>query len=204
MFPVRHGPLAFLALSLGVAACSPPVAVRSLQSPTADIAAFHTFQVLPAPHRRASAPALAPEDPMLENSIINQQLRQDLQRAFESRGYQSSAGSPDFVVAYYVGTKAKFDTTYWNPGPWRYTYWGYRNRYAWPFYDWAPAVAQVREYTQGTVLVDVIDPRTHQLAWRGQGTANVSSEPKEYAGELARTVDDIVRRFPTMGSASSN
>ena len=147
---------------------------------------------------------------MLNNSITNRQLRNDLVQGFEGKGYALDSSNPDFQVAYYAGTKQKMDTTFWNPGPaYRYGYRGYGRRgsrfaWAWPWYSsYSPysayrygPIAQVQEYTQGCVIVDVIDPKTQELLWRGQGIANVSSDPAKYAKELAQSVNAVLKRFP--------
>ena len=192
--------LAAVAAATSATGCAPRVAVRTTESPTADLGAFRTFHILAPPARRPDAPALPQSDPMLDNSITNRALRQDLRQALEARGY-APAPTPraDFLVAYYAGTREKLDTTYWTPGPYRYSYWGFRDRWAWPYYGYAgpaPAFARVAASTQGTVIVDLIDARTQQLAWRGQGVAAVSDDPTEYAKQLARAVDDVVKRLP--------
>jgi hypothetical protein len=55
---------------------------------------------------------------------------------------------------------------------------------------------QVNEYTQGSVIVDVIDPQTQELLWRGQGVANVSSDPGKYTQEMNQSVAAILKKFP--------
>jgi hypothetical protein len=191
------GALAFVA-----AGCARQgIKVKTVETPGANITQYRTFRVLPPPARRADAPALPQSDPMLDNSITNQALRQDLQQAFVARGYSPATQSPDFLVAIYAGTKEKFNTTYWDPGPfYRYGYWGFRDRWAWPYYGWAPTERQVQEYTQGTVVIDVIDPATNQLVWRGQGTANVNNAPPQYIKEAAEAVDKVVSKFPAAGA----
>jgi hypothetical protein len=189
-----------------ISACSSGIRVRSTVSPQADLAGLHSYFVLTPPMRRADAPTLPSSDPMLDNSITNRQLRQDLSQAFEARGYTAAAkNSADFLVAYYAGTKQKFDTTYWGPTwdpAWRYSYWGGRRGWAWPYYG-GPAAnyAQVSEYKQGTVIVDVIDPKTQQLMWRGQGVAQVSSDPAKYSSDLQRAVTAVVAKFPQPSAA---
>lgn len=199
------------ALTLASAACSSGIEVRTAATPDAHLAGLRTFRILNAPQRRAGAPALSMSDPMLDNSITNRQLRADLLQGFEAKGYvvdsaTSESAGPDFLVAYYAGTKQKMDTTYWNPDPWwRYGYPGYGRRgyrygWAWPWYG-SPFDApwpdmQVREYTQGSVIVDVIDAKTKELLWRGQGTATVSKDPATYAKELDQTVGAILKKFP--------
>jgi hypothetical protein len=202
------------AFALTALACSSGIQVRTSVAPDASLAGLHTFSVLAAPERSNSAPVLSANDPMLDNSITNQSLRNDLVQGFEAKGYTLSASNPDFEVAYYAGTKEKMDTTYWNPGPhYRYGFRGYgfrSNRYAWawPWYASGPSWPygpnmQVQEYTQGCVIVDVIDPKTQELLWRGQGVATVSADPATYSKDLAQSVSAVLKKFPqTAGLAS--
>jgi Domain of unknown function (DUF4136) len=199
------------AFVLAAAACSSGVQVRTAVSPGESLTGLHTFSVLAAPERSANAPALPANDPMLDNSITNQQLRTDLVQGFEGKGYALSSSNPDFQVAYYAGTKQKMDTTYWNPGPsYRYGYRGYGSRsnrfaWAWPWYSsYSPysaygPMAQVQEYTQGCVIVDVIDPKTQELIWRGQGVASASTDPATYAKDISQSVSAILKKFPQAG-----
>src|SRR5919201_1989486 len=149
------------AVALTSTACSSGIHVRTTTAPDATLAGLRTFRVLNAPQRRADAPALAASDPMLDNSITNRELRNDLVQGLEAKGYTPDRDNPDFVVAYYAGTKEKMDTTYWDPNPyWRYGYrgFGFRRGWAWPWYGYAApyAAMQVQTYTQGTVIVDVV------------------------------------------------
>jgi len=201
------------ALVLAAAACSSGVQVSTAVAPDASLTGLHTFSVLAAPERSPNAPALPASDAMLNNSITNQHLRNDIVRGFEGKGYALATGNPDFQVAYYAGTKQKMDTTYWNPGPsYRYGYRGYgfrRNRFAWAW-PWATSYGpgfspygpsmQVQEYTQGTVIVDVIDPTTQELLWRGQGVASASTDPATYAKDLGQSVSAILKKFPQAGA----
>jgi uncharacterized protein DUF4136 len=194
------------ALALGTVACSSGGGVRvtTNAAPDANLTGLHSFRVLNAPQRAPNAPALPADDPMLSNSITNQHLRADLVQGFQQKGYTQDAANPDFLVAYYAGTKAKMDTTYWAPDyGWRYGYRGFgfrgaRFRSAWPWYGYAspyPSM-QVSESTEGSVIVDVIDPKTMELLWRGQGVANVSSNPTTYTNDLNKSVVAILNKFP--------
>jgi len=53
-----------------------------------------------------------------------------------------------------------------------------------------------RQYTQGTVIVDVFDPKTKDCLWRGQGVAAVSDNQEQYVQELQTTVAAILAEFP--------
>jgi hypothetical protein len=177
---------------LAAGACAPAIRVRTAADPDASLAALRTFRVLPTPAPREGAAPRSRTDPMLQNSITNRALRADLARAFERRGYGLDTTHPAFAVAYYTSARDKLDVTYWDYGypfwrPWRW--WGGYGGYGRP-------AATVTQYTQGTVIVDVIDPATRRLLWRGQGVSDVSDDPRKYAAELQKTVTAIVDKFP--------
>jgi hypothetical protein len=54
----------------------------------------------------------------------------------------------------------------------------------------------VNSYTQGQVIVDVTNPRTSELLWRGQGVEPVSNDPVKYANDLQGVVNGVVAKFP--------
>jgi Domain of unknown function (DUF4136) len=175
------------AISAGLlAACASSVHVRTTADPRVPLTGLHTFAVLETPHRRSGA-SKTDNDPMLQNSITNRALRRDLITQFEARGYTLDSVKPDFTVAYYATAHEKVD-------PLNYDY-GHDWRPGW----WGPiSYPDVQQYTQGTVIVDAINPTTKQLEWRGRGVARVSDDPQAYAKELDRTVAAIVDRFPSI------
>jgi hypothetical protein len=169
---------------LALSACA-SIDVRTVASPDANLGALHTFNVMPNPAPRA--PGARPKnDPMLVNSFTSRALRDDLVKGFENRGYVVS-DKPDFSVAYYASTTEKLDVTYWDYGYPYYPYW---------WGGWGPYDTTVSEYTQGTVIVDVIDPSTKELLWRGEGVSRVSDNQTEYQQELWKTVSAILDKFP--------
>lgn len=175
---------------VALSACA-SIDVRTVASPDANLGALRTFNVMPNPTPRA--PSTRPtSDPMLVNSTSNRALRADLVKGFEDRGYVVS-DSPDFAVAYYACTKEKLDVTYWDYGYPYYPYW---------WGGWGPYDTTVSEYTQGTVIVDVIDPRTKELLWRGQGVSTVSDDEKQYEQDLWKTVTAILDKFPQVPKGS--
>jgi hypothetical protein len=176
------------AAMLALASCA-SVDVRTVKSPDANLGALHTFNVMPNPERReASAPSA--NDPMLVNSISNRALRADLVKGFQGRGYVL-ADSPDFTVAYYASTTQKLDVGYYDYGySFSPRWWGGFGP------GWGPADPTVTQYTQGTVIVDVVDPRTKELLWRGTGVATVSDDEAKYEQDLWKTVSAILEKFP--------
>ena len=180
--------LAATSAILALTACA-SVDVRTVTSVDANLGALHTFNVMPNPERTPPS-AQSTNDPMLVNSISNRALRTDLVKGFQNRGYVL-ADNPDFAVAYYASTKEKLDVTYWDYGyPFYPEWWGARAA------GWGPYEPSVTQYTQGTVIVDVINPDTKELLWRGRGRATVSDDEAQYEQDLWKTVAAILDKFP--------
>jgi len=168
-----------------MAACAAPVQVRTAAAPDAQLTNLHSFIVMATPRRRGGGDQPNNDDPMLQNSITYQALHNDLVSNFQERGYVIDSTKPDFAVAAYATARQRLNVTDYDYG---YPYW----RHGW----WGPVVPAVTEYTEGTVVIDVVNPTTKELLWRGQGVAAVSDDPQAYSKELARTVAKIVDRFP--------
>src|SRR2546425_5218750 len=179
---------ALAAINLALAACA-SVDVHTVTSPDAHPGALHTFSVMSNPKPRSPS-AQSTNDPMLVNSISNRALRADLVKGFEDRGY-AVADKPDFVAAYYACANQKLDVAYWDYGYGFYPGW-------WGGWGpgWGPYDATVTQYTQGTVIIDVINPSTKELLWRGQGVATVSDDEAQYEQDLWKTVTAILEKFP--------
>jgi hypothetical protein len=185
---IRRSLAAPAAILLALTACA-SVDVRTVTSPDANLGTLRTFSVMPNPKPRTHV-AQSTNDPMLVNSISNRALRSDLTRGFEDRGY-AVADKPDFLVAYYACATQKLDVTYWDYGYGFYPGW-------WGGWGpgWGPYDATVSQYTQGTVIIDVLDAKTKELLWRGQGIARVSDDEPQYEQELWKTVTAILDKFP--------
>ena len=122
---------------------------------------------------------------MLVNSITNQALAINITDAFIARGYALDPSAPDFRIAYYASARERLDVTQWNYGyPGRWGGWYPRQPYT------------VTPYTEGTVIIDVIDPKTNDLLWRGRGAARTTDDPAEFQAYLRDAVQAIVRKFP--------
>jgi len=173
---------------LALTACA-SVDVRTATSPDANLVGLRTFSIMQHARWQAQGEPSG-NDPMLVNSISNRALRADLIKGFEDRGYALSDATPDFTVAYYASTKQQLDVTYWDYGyPYYPRWWGWNG-------DFGPYGPTVTQYTQGTVIVDVLDPNTKELLWRGQGVARVSDDEAQYEQDLWKTVTAILDKFP--------
>lgn len=181
--------LAAAAISVLSGGCATSYDVHTMGAPSVALTEFRTFHLLPTPRRRDGNVPNG-DDPMVSNSITNRALRTSVQSAFENRGYVDVEWRPDFVVAVYASARTKLDLTQWQ-----------FNYSRWP--RWSVGMPPyATEYTEGTVIVDVINPETLDLLWRGSATATLGDKPDENTKELQRAALAIVEKFPRSKAAN--
>jgi hypothetical protein len=129
-------------------------------------------------------------DPLADNDIWAKDMRDAIRSDLSSHGLvEASNDRPDFLVAYYVGLKDRYDVNAIGYGMpvfhrgFRSGWWG------WPRgYDvWAVP------YTESTVIIDVIDAHTNQLVWRGYDTGTLNLDKADKT--LTKAVDNVLSRF---------
>jgi len=172
-------------LAFASTGCGPRFEVRTMAAPKVALSEFHAFHLLPTPRRSDGRPGGGAYDPMVSNSITNRALRETVADAFYNQGYVDDEWQPDFVVAVYASAREKLDPTMWQ--------YGYPYSARW----WVVVPQQtLTQYNEGTVIVDVIDPATHDLLWRGAASAALADDPAENTRLLQKVAAAIVEKFP--------
>jgi hypothetical protein len=149
-------------------------------------------------------------DPEVDNDLVRQRVVDAVDAQFTARGLVKSAdiSKASVLVSYQLGQEDKIAID--NFGSW-YTHFGYypcyncgyRPGYGYfgrsHFYDddiW------VRNYKQSTLMIDVIDPASKKLLWRGMTKRVIPTlkTPEERRLYVLETVSAILAEFPP-GSA---
>ena len=121
-------------------------------------------------------------DPAREGSITQRALADQLHESFAGRGYRAQPRDGDVDIAVYASSKPEMDIT------------GYTHEYNWKN---LPKLQNKMKYPKGTVIVDVLAPKTHELLWRGETVAPISlSDPAKYQADLRKAVEAIVAKYP--------
>ena len=179
------GSLICLLLSALCLACG-TFNVRSDWDPDADFLAMRSFQY-------AEPPKLDGADSFAENSLIRKRIRNAVETVLAERGYREAGESeaPDFLITYSIlledeykvrGSSSTFGTDF-----------GRRGRRA--GIDSYSGKASPRQ--ESTLLLDVNDPSTGDLFWRGWGVGIVQTRDRARSEErLLEGVRAILARFP--------
>ena len=92
---------------------------------------------------------------------------------------QTTSGHPDFLVAYHIIVQDKIKT-------WGYANWG-------GGWGWGP---DPFEYTEGTILVDFIDPRTNDVFWRGTASRDIGQPENVDLSKVSSAIDKLMKKYP--------
>jgi hypothetical protein len=61
----------------------------------------------------------------------------------------------------------------------------------------------VYQYTEGTIVVDFVDPASHRVLWRGTASSIVQHPDNPNLAKIAKAVDKLMTRVPATGMASA-
>lgn len=173
-------------LALAGAGCAPSLHVQTMVAPDAGLATLATFRILTVPPPADGRVRAGAYDPMVNNSIMNRALRETITKVLVERGYVLNEQSPDVGVAVYASAREKLDVSTWDYG---YPFWP---RAGW----YRPLWPVGTEYSEGTVVVDIVRERDHELLWRGSASERMSEDPAEDVKTLQKVAAAVMKKFP--------
>jgi hypothetical protein len=130
----------------------------------ADFAKYKTFAIRDG--------QLNSRNPALNSELVKKRIEADIVRDLTARGLEMTTGRSDLNVRYRFGSARKAEIERY-PAGWR----GFGTR-----------VVRV-PYTEGTLVIDLRDPSTRSLVWRG-----IASEEKSEGTKIEGKLDDMVRK----------
>ncbi|KAF1716257.1 hypothetical protein CSC74_10440 [Pseudoxanthomonas yeongjuensis] len=179
-------------LVLALAGCATGPKISSEVDPEADFGRYRTFGFY-APLALEKEGYATPTTDRIKAAARAQ---------MESRGYVFSAGQPDLWVNLNAYMQEKTDVTSIPTVDYNY-YYSYRARSYFAVPYWRDRT-DVRQYTEGTLNVDLVDRAKNRLVWEGIAVGRVSKvKPEERGARIDSAVAEIFARFPYRASAST-
>jgi hypothetical protein len=130
------------------------------------------------------------------NPLIFKRIRNAIDRELAAKGYSPGNNGPvDFTVSVYASVR---DRIYYNPPPMGFYYprGYYHGRYGYYHpYWWGPFATA---YEEGTLVIDVIDQRKNEMAWRGiaKGILKSYRDGDELQKDIDEAVTKTLAEFP--------
>ncbi len=132
------------------------------------------------------------------NTLLHDRIRQEIISWLLAHGYTHNKDQKaDFLVAYQLIVEDKTKITVIND---YYDYpigWGYYG-YGRPYGYGGRSRQHAYEYKEGALIIDIVNPETKKLMWRGSATDEVSasSKPDKKNKQIKEAVDRILSEFP--------
>lgn len=189
--------------------CSPASTVYSDQLQGVDFNQFRTYAVLPVVDTASNS--------LYHNAILEQNLIASIDREMTARGYTLDRENPDVLVNLHLKLRDRQETVvnrypltstydYYSPaldptlntqihpqlGP------QYTGTYYYPHYQristiYGTEMRQI-EYTEGTVVIDLIRTNDSYLIWRSWSQETI--DPNAATSDLQFVVEQIFREYP--------
>ncbi len=182
-----------------------------------NMSGYHTFAWMPPQNNKNEKMMSDAADAKIKDAATN---------ALIMKGLRLSPQHPDLIVTYTtivgVGTRTNYYSPYyggyagwgwgggfgWGGWGWggRWGGWGYRPYYAFggPFdYYGGITYADREHYKEGTLIIDMIDPRTRKIVWRGFGVGEVHKDPQKTIDDLPKVVDGVLNQLQLMPTYAS-
>lgn len=133
-------------------------------------------------------------DIRIDNSLLDARIRSAIDDSLSKKGYhQIDQGQPDFHVAYTHQISSKIDSSNVTFG------FGFGGGGGGTFSGiGVDSGGRVREYDESLWVIDLIDPSTGDLLWRGMGTTPVDqhANPEKSVKKINEGVEKILSQFP--------
>ena len=122
--------------------------------------------------------------PQASESPGEQEVRAALENQLAQKGLVPATNAPpDFLIAYHGAKQQKVNVM----PSYGYGWWGgYPNIYT---------------YTEGTLIVDFIDPGTNKVFWRGTASGALSHPNNPDLHKIDTAVAKLVQKYPTQVAA---
>jgi hypothetical protein len=163
-------------------------------SPALSFSPFHTFALVMPPDTSAQ-------------QLLDQRIRNAVQTQLHAKGLVvSDRRQADLFVGYGMVDKTHTEIYDYQDG------WGWGGGWGWRYYRWGVAWPmsvrrQVETYTDGTVVVNMVDAKTKQVVWQGEVADVVSlpvADPVRATRQIDAAVAKLFEKYPPQSSGAKN
>jgi hypothetical protein len=169
--------------ALTAISCEAPLKVTSDYDKSVDFKKYKTFAVV----------SLSEKDQSISQLNVDRIVR-SVKAEMIKKGFQETNSNPDLKVgAVTIMTDKQEVTANTN----YYNYGGYYRPYGWGTgASSGYTTYNVNEYTDGSLIIEVIDASTDKLVWEGVGNKEIDSPAKDLDKAIAEAVAKIMKDFP--------
>jgi len=118
------------------------------------------------------------------NELSDKRIREAVDRELGSKGFVMKTSNPQLKLHYHIIVENK---TTLMPEPQGMVFGPY----------WEKNKMTASQYREGTLIIDIMDAATNQLAWRGWATDVITEKTLKQPEEaISNTIKEIFKKFP--------
>lgn len=181
----RSKVLVLLAAVLWLAGCT-GISVQSDYDTSRNFDSLKTYAWMDAPKKLVV-------DPLVDNDLMDSRIRRSIEANLMAMGYQKASADEgaDFFVSYHINAETQYSIDSF------YGHYGYYP--CWHCYGprYGGRSTTVRAYKYGNFMIDLVEPASSKLMWRGIAGRRLSSgTPVERDAYVSKIVSSILAKFP--------
>jgi hypothetical protein len=118
-------------------------------------------------------------EPVERHTLVLKRVERAAKRELESKGMVLVPDNPDFLVSVHGERESKISVTDWG-------------------FSYGGSGIDVYQYEEGTIFIDIVDPDSKELMWRGtaRGITDPDLSPEERTEKINNAVTSILVNFP--------
>ena len=171
--------------------------------PTVDYKQDYNFMAVKKIGFYRNSGQVSGDNPLQLSDIQRQRIDSALSYALGNRGFQmvDDPAEADMLLSWHLVTQHKTDVRTYETPTYGASYgrYGRYNRYSmYNCWSCAPTRTEVsvRNYTEGTFIVDMIDPKMNKSVWRGFTQSRLKGNQSEDQGKYNEAATAMFASFP--------
>ncbi len=135
-----------------------------------------------------------PEGDAVRNTLLEDRIKSAIESELKARGYKQLESGGDFQATYQLSSESKIESRDTSVGV---SYGTYRRGYGTTVSYGSPV--DIREYQEGTLMIDFVSPDGQELLWRGvvkKRLSGAEQTPEERNQAVREVVAAIIAKFP--------
>ncbi len=120
---------------------------------------------------------------LAQNPLSYQRAVNAAELTLEAKGFRKDTRNPEMLIAVHGNVEDRVDVRNWN---YHYGYWG----------PWYGGGVEVNQWTEGTLILDIVSAESHELIWRGWASAAMDPGQSGQGEKITQAVGRILENFP--------
>jgi hypothetical protein len=122
------------------------------------------------------------------SDIDKKRILRALDETLTSKGFIKS-DNPDILISFFTKEREQVDVNQFNMG------WGFGWGWGWNPWLWGDTTT-VNRYVEGTLFIDIIDAKTKELLWQGEGVGTLTKNVDKKDERTKEFVTKILAQYP--------